>query len=586
MSGSVIQGRRVSIFVTMLVGGLMLVGALWLLPSNALVRDVIRRATPAPQLPSASVLPLPNPKVYIPPAPALLASKVAKTSKVVELERLLAEGARTASADTLNDLAIQLERAGGATPTVATTYNIIASGRHGVARAFLERRPDKTQSALWRLRFALCRATHDTGAALNLLQVAARTPGVSPPRDLIEAAYEIDRPEMIVLAAEHSAIAGLDSSLSLDIARRAAKAGRFDIVSRIDRVGTQDWRRADPWLAMDFARRTGDITSALRYAALLPTGQLAAREAIILGSGDRQAVRAMLLDQAQALPKDRAGIAQKLLEAGFRSDATDVLMGEAKSLSPSDPVAARLLYLMGPRPDEAGLTWLKAMAAVTPIWRQVYLERAQPGAALAFVEAHTSGRDTAMLLTRLKLAADARDLKASVRALDLLLDGRALTAQQLSAAMAQMLPGTQPRFTLALARARVAAGAALESDRRDLAWAAWNSNDYNEASNQLQAHLRVVPDDRDALMLMANVATRLSGKAAAKPWLEHALAEAKPNSRERVELLEQLNRKAEAITLVESMRAKFPSDKGLAIVHSRLLIATGHPGQAQRALQP
>jgi hypothetical protein len=588
MSGFNIRGRQVAIFGPVLLGALMLAGALSLLPSNALVTDVIKRAIPekpSPLSTTPAILP-PKAAIYIPPAPALLALTSAKPSQVLELERLLAEGARTASGDSLNALAVRLEQAGGATPTVATTYNIIASGRHGVARAFLDRRHDKTQAALWRLRFALCRATNDPSAALTLLQSAALNPGASPPRDLIEAAYELNRPEIIVQAAENGAVARLDRPLSLDLARRAMKAGRYDVVTRLDRVGAADWRHLDPWLAMDYARRTGDTRSALRYAALLPTGQSAAREAIILGSGDQQAIRAMLLDQAHAQPQDRAAVVQKLLEAGFRSDAISLLMGAAKGLSPSDPTAARLLFLMGPRPDEVGLAWLKSMAVDAPDWRHIYLERAQPSAALAFVEAHGADQDNTVLLARMKLAASARDLKASVRALDLLLDGRALTAQQLSAATAQMLPGTPARFTLALARARVAAGVAMDTDRRDLAWGAWNRNDYAEASKHLQSHLRLMPADRDALMLMANVAARQNGKAAAKPWLERALAETPSFSRERVELLEQLDRKAEALAMVAAMRAKAPADKRLAIVHSRLLIAFGHPGQAQKVLQP
>jgi tetratricopeptide (TPR) repeat protein len=587
MKGTTLRGRSISIYGSALLGVIMLAGAWWLLPSNALVMDVIRRATPLqPPPPAAPTLPIQTSAIRIPPAPPSAGIAGPKSSKVFELERLLAEGARTANADVLSALAVQLDRAGGPTPTIATTYNIIASGRHAVARAFLDRRPDKSQAALWRLRFALCRATNDANAALGLLQTAAHTPGASPPRDLIEAAYELNQPELIVVAAENGALARLDGPLSLDIARRAANAGRFDLVTRLDRVGTADWRRADPWLAMDFARRTGDTASALHFAALLPTGQAAAREAIILGSGDKQAVRAMLLDQAQAQPGERPLIAQKLLETGFRSDAMGLLRSEATGLTPNDPRVSRLLFLMGPRPDAEGLAWLQTRATQDPSWRKIYLERAQPNVALGFAEANSSDQDTAMLLTRMKLAADARDLKASVRALDLLLDGRVLTAQQLSAATAQTLPGMPTRFTLALARARVAAGAALDSDRRDLAWAAWNRNDYTEASSQLQAHLRLVPDDPDALMLMANVATRLKGKAAAKPWLERALTEAPPNSRQRVELLEQLNRNAEAIALVEAMRVKSPGDKSLAIVHSRLLIASGHPGRAQKALQP
>ena len=279
-------------------------------------------------------------------------------------------------------------------------------------------------------------------------------------------------------------------------------------------------------------------------------------------------------------------IAQQLLETGFRAEALELLRGEAAARSPQDPIAARLLYLMGPRPDAAGLAWLRARGDKDPAWQKVYAERENPRTLLSQLEAADSRGTTEALLLRLKLAGIVRDRQAGARALDKLLDGRALSPQHLSAISATAQPGLPDRLVLALSRARAGAGVALPNDRMDLAWAAWNRKDYRDASEQAQAHLRSDPGDLDALRLMANVAGKLQGPRAARPWLERALAQTPRLAKSRIELLEQLDRKGEAVALVEELRAQSPGDRNLAVIHARLLIANGQPGRAQQVLQP
>ena len=578
--------NRIAIAGPLVLGLILLVAALLLLPNSSIVADAIRRATggtPAVQAPQA-------PPVQIPQA-EILADMVKRFAAglpltVVEMQQLLAGSAPKADAAMLNAVADKLAEVGSPASTMGTTYEIMAGGRPAVARAFIEARPDKHRAEFWRLRFAVARAAGDMAGAQALLLSAVNAPGSAPAKDIVEASFEQGMPEMMIPAAERGSIPRLDRARSLDLARYAAGTGRYDLISRIDRAGSADWRLDDPWLAMTLARKAGDTQAALRYAAMLPEGQAGAKDAILLASGDREAIRAYLLENARTGVGSRPVIAQQLLEAGHRGDAMALLMDEAAQRSPEDPIAARLLYLMGPRPDPAGLIWLGKRAAADTKWLPVYLEREQPRKALAFLEANDPGQGTDQLLQRLKLAAAARDRESAARSLDRLLDGRALTPAQLATASAQMQPGMAGRYILALARARVAAGAPLPSDRRDLAWDAWKRNDMREASGQLQAHLRSEPGDLDALRLMANVAARQQGKSAERPWLERALAQTPRVSRDRIDLLERLNRKSEALAVIEELRAQSPTDKNLAIIQSRLLIATGNPGRAQQVVQP
>src|SRR3546814_15590910 len=116
-------------------------------------------------------------------------------------------------------------------------------------------------------------------------------PGIAPAKDLVEASYALGQPDLLILAAEHGAMAPLDPARSLDLASWANAAGRYDLIARIDRSGTPRWRERNPWLAITLAQRSGDIRSAPRSASILPTGREAARESIVLASDNRYAVR-------------------------------------------------------------------------------------------------------------------------------------------------------------------------------------------------------------------------------------------------------------------------------------------------------
>ncbi|WP_150291408.1 tetratricopeptide repeat protein [Sphingobium estronivorans] len=560
-------------------GGLLLAATVLLMPSHWQIADAIRRGTFSP------------PPVAVPPPPPSTAQLMQRFTEgkrlaVPDLQRLMTASTAMASASTLSAMANALAKGGAPVATDRISYDVMAGGRPDVALAFLESRPDRAAPAHWRLRFDLHRKTGDAQGAADLLRAAAMTSGGAPPQDVVEAAYALATPDILVTAAEHGAIPPLSQAQALDLASWANTAQRYDLISRIDRAGTPGWRVRNPWLAMTLAQRSGDTGSALHYAALLPSGRDAARESIIMASGKPQAMRQYLLEQAEAKGADRPAIAQRLLEKGFRPDAIALLRQQSASGGGDDGTSARMLYLMGPRPDGEDLNWLRSRASTDPRWLAAYIEREQPAKALAFVESRPTADSSDMLVQRIALANAARDRVAAARALDGLLDGRQLSAAQLKAAATAVVPADRAgRYALALARARIAAGQGESVDRLSLAWDSWNRGAAGETAAQLQGYLRDRPNDRAALRLMADAQTRLKGEAAARPWLERLLA-VTPPSIEQAELLNRLGRTSDAMAMVEMLRRASPNDRRLDIMLSQLLIATGNPGRARKVLQP
>lgn len=570
--------------ITSLAGGSALIAATAaLMPSSGDLKAAIGRATWTSSKPAT-----PAPAVAAVPGrtPAILAAMFAQGSSLSlpELKWLLASSTATADAATLGAIARKID-ASEPVSTQQVTWDILAGKRPEVARAFLEQRPDRASPANWQLRFDLSRQTGNEAFARSMVQSAATGAGGPPPAQLIAAAYAVDLPEAIISAGEHGTVPRLDQALSLDLARRAMTKGRVDLIGRIDRVGTPAWRNQDPWLALTLARQAGDFASALRYAALLPSGRDEARKSLVLASGDRPAIRAMLLEQA-GTGGNRGPIVQELLQQGFRADAIRLLQDDSANRNPADPAAARLLYLMGPRPDPSGLQWLREMATRKPEWQAIYVEREKPAAALAFLRDLPGAGTTQGLLQQLRLANAAHDREAGMRLVARLLDGRSLSAADTALLAANAPPRLDNRWALALARARLGARAETSQDQLDLAWDAWNRGRPGDARGYLDAYLKAKPNDQSALRLMAEVENKQHGKDAARVWLSRALAVSPPASLDRAEILERLGRADEAIPIVERLRASSPGNKHLTAVYGRLLIAAGDPGRARKVLQP
>ena len=558
--------------VPMLAGVTLLGGGLLLLPDRREVLHAARRAQPLP--PPAAVIhaaiPIARP-VALPPAPPSIGAEIP-----------------TADAARLAALTAQSIRDGQAATTLQVAYDLIAARRPAVALAYLAMRPDGSTAATWRLRVDLLRQTGRAADAATLVAQAAGTRGAVPAKELIAAAYAIDRPELLITAAASGAIPPPDAALALNLARRADRTGRGDLIAALDRATCADWRGADPWLAIRVAKREKDTAAALRAVDRLPVDQRdAAREAILTDAGDREELRRMLLARAAAPNAPVEMLAEQLLATGHRDDAEAVLRQAAAGRPVTHAATQRLLYLMGPRPAADDLDWLKQQTmrgdpAEQPGWLDIYAQRDRPAEALAFLSRHPLAARTDVMLTRLSLARAAGNTSAARNLAAALLDGRPLDAAQL-----RRLSAAAPTDIAAagtLAKRRVAAGVAEPRDALDLAWAAWNAGDAAGTIRWLRDHLQTTPDDPVALRLMADAQARTGGTAAARPWLERALAQTPPDSRARAELLDRLGRRAEAVAAVERLRANAPQDRTLVALHARLLIAQGQPGRAKLVL--
>ncbi|MEH3046980.1 hypothetical protein [Sphingomonas adhaesiva] len=268
-----------------------------------------------------------------------------------------------------------------------------------------------------------------------------------------------------------------------------------------------------------------------------------------------------------------------------------MLRDAAVGLPVDAPAAQRLLYLIGPRPHDADLAWLRDRTLAGPPamqagWLAAYAPRDRPAAALAFVAHHPLAMRTPVLLTRLSLASAAGDDAAGAAALAALLDGRALSGDDwraIAAATPRDLPAAQADL---LARRRLAAGVATPQQRLDMAWAAWNRGGAAQTIRILDDYLADHPQDLPALRLMADAQAKAGGAAAARAYLDRALAVSPAPDRTRADLLERLGRRTEALRLVEALRAEAPADRGLAAFQARLLIALGQPGRARTVLAP
>jgi hypothetical protein len=563
---------RLAIVLPALAGLGLLAGGLMLLPNDREIRHAARRAQPVP-VPSSSMPSAPVSPPTLPPAHPAIAAQIA-----------------TADAATLAALTAQLIAEGQSVSTLQVAYDLVAAKRPAVALGYLAARPDGGAATTWRLRVDLLRQTGRTADAAALVARAAQTRGSVAAADIVAAAYAIDRADLVIAAAANHVIPPPDAALSLDLARRADKAGRTDLIALLDKATAANWRAADPWLAIRVAARARDTAAGLRAANYLPVEQRAtARETILTEAGDRDGLRTELLARAEAPGAQPEREAERLLASGYRSDAMAVLRRAAAGQSTTASAAQRLLYLMGPRPGADDLAWLEQQsmhggADQQRAWLTRYAERDRPGEALAFLSRHPLASQTDVMLMRLSLARASGNDTAGRAVLASLLDGRSLDPAQVAALSAAAPAKMEPAQAAGIAKRRVAAEVAAPRDQLDLAWTAWNAGDAKGAAKWLGQHLANDPTDLPALRLMADVQARIGGERSARPWLDRALAQTPAASKARVEILEKLGRRVEAVALVETLRAEAPRDRSLAALHARLLIAQGQAGRARTVL--
>lgn len=546
-------------------GGALLAAGWWLLPGRGEVATAASRAAPAPV--TRALPPVVEPAVPTPAFAALV---------------------RNADAATLARETARLEAAGVPVSTAQVAWDLKAEGRAPVALDYLALRSDGATPATWRLRVELARAAGRPAIVRQMLEGAARTAGAASTQDMIEAAYQADRPDLVATAMVSGVLPPMEAAPGVDLMRRLEAARRFDLIARLDRAGPSDWQARDPWLALRIAMHDGDEAAALRAVAALPPDQRdAARETVLTRAGDKAALRRMWIAQAARPGADRPALAERLLAAGWRDDATAVLRAGVERSGVESAAARRLLFLLGPRPAAADLAWLRRRAASGDAgWLAAYAERDRPAAALAFLTAHPLGTTTPVLLTRLRLARAGGDAAAGRIAMSTLLDGRALDAEALRRAGTDAPPELSSALTEALTAKRISAGVAAPEEQMSLAWAAWNRGDALATERWLTDRLLRVPDDAAALRLMADVQAKRGGAKAARPWWQRALAATPAPTRARAELLDRLGRRDEALRIVAALRADAPRDRALAAMQARLLVAAGRPGQARGVLAP
>lgn len=548
-----------------LIGGAALVAlSVLLIPRSVEVSEALDHRAQA--LPAAAPIAPPAPMTPAPPALTALIANASPQAIAQAVGQLRARGVRVGTAQVVHDLA--------------------QAGRAQAALDFLDASADAGSPALWRVRHDLTRGLGRTPQADALIAAAAQRGSAVPPRDIIEAAYAANRPDLLVTAAEQGAIPAPDAKLALDLARRFETAGQIAMIARLDAVSKAQWRQADPWLAMRLAQREGDRAAALRYAMLLPVGQReAAREAIVRAQGDKGALRGLLMERAGRPGADHGATAEQLLAAGLRDDAIGVLERGAATLPPRHKLAQRLLYLMGPRPAARETGWLAARALAQREWIDPYVDRVPPRDALALLARHPLANRADMQMMRLSIARSAGEDDAARALLRALLDQPDLTGEQLRALSAAAPDRLDPALARRLTDRRMRAGIGSGQDAMALAWTAWNAGDAATAGALVGGYLRRNPDDPAALRLMAYVARKEKGEGAARPWRERALASTPPGTREQAELLESLGRLPEALAVVDRLIATRPADRTLTMFKARLLIANGQPGRARKLLQ-
>jgi hypothetical protein len=506
----------------------------------------------------------------------------------VGLQHLLQLSLATGDAHALSSLHADLA-ARGAPPSLQTIVaDLLAMGRPVVAAQMAAQASPDERRSLWPLQILALQKAHAIDQAQTLLAKAAVQPGTASAADIVRAAYDLDRPLLLVVAAEKGTIDPLTNTMALDLVRHAAQKKRFDLIPRIERLSSFDWRRSDPWLAIRVAEATHDIPGALRFAGLLPPGVVVeAREAIASRSGDKALLRSLLLAHAAADPAARRAIAERLLAVGARDDAIALLEADASTNGgPHGEALDRLLYLWGPRPPQPALDWLRSRIGDATsetdqlAWLTLYVHRDRPTRALRMLEASPLGDRTDMLIERLALAGHLSDAAAANRALLRLLDGRELSPASLAQIAARIPQSTSRNLRLALTKRRVEAGVAAANDRMDLAWDARERGDFPAASAFAQQQLGANPRDVDALRLLADI----SHGAEEKAWTRRALAalpDAPASLRSRAELLARLGRTTDALVVVGQARRMKPDDRGLVALQARLLIQAGEPGRAQ-----
>lgn len=482
------------------------------------------------------------------------------------------------------------DRAGSQIALVQTAHDLIAHGRSRTALEVLKAASSSKDGPSWEVKQRLAIALGDRAFSNRLLDAALTTPGLAPHTGFISLALAIGRPEAVLAAGKKGEIGQLNAQQAITLAGALYAKSNWSGLDLLEDLAPPGWQSQAPWLAYQIARDRQQWDKALQFSALLPPVDAAkAKLAILQSSGDRQGLAAHFQSATPRSTGDALFAAENLLRLDMRGNATRVLETFLSQNPQDKAVAARLLFLLGPRPAKRDLDWLKQQAghagsSESVFWTQAYVERESPVHALPYLANHPAIHQTDYALLHLAIARQAQDTNHALKALNRLIDGRHLSKVQ-AEQMVASLPSNLPKEThRKLLEWRIDKGLAAPKVRMELAWLSWNAQNIPQAVSWLEKHLAIYPNDAAAVRHIADCHSKLGNKAAARRWNEKLLDLAPSRSKLQADAFERLAQFEQALKIVSSLRTTQPEDAALKRQQVRLLLALGRPGDARRAL--
>lgn len=497
---------------------------------------------------------------------------------------------RTASIEAIWTGLPEGNRGNASEALLRTAFDLEALGRPETALGLLMHANAPTSPAIWRLKLRLATTPRWRAQAEQLFSDALDDPQSISMDDLIAIATLAGRLDQLVYAVVSGKLTRLSPLQGARVARLLFARRDFAHLEALDRAAP-GWDTQDPWLSFGVARARGDWKRAIERAALLPKlqAQQAVRD-VLVQSGDKDGLRLFYLQATEDHPANALHNANDLASLGMRGDAISLLERfiEAKNFDPD--VAARLIFLLGPRPMRDDVLWLQQQA-LNPdspqqfFWTSAYASHETPERAAIFLSHHPRSKETSYALLLLATASDAGNTAGCEQAIRILLDGRRLSGAQ----SAQLYETARSSVTNAWAQRLLEwglqEGLAKPDDQLALAWVYWDAKQYSAVVKTLAQYLTAKPNDANAVRLMADGYAKIGRNSEAVFWNERLLKLASPNSPGQAEAFERLGRFKEALRVVEFLQTAHTDDKDLRSKRARLLLALGRPDDAKRALR-
>lgn len=497
---------------------------------------------------------------------------------------------RTTSVETIWNRLSKQDRANASEAILRIAFDLESIGRRDTALALLMHANAPTNPAIWRLKVRLGTGLRRRAQALQLFSDALHDPKSIAMDDLIAIAALAGRLDQLISAVLTGKLARLSPPQGAEVARLLLAKGDFVPLDTLSRAAP-GWDTQDLWLSFTVAREQRDWKRALSLAEQLP-GQQAqqAVEDVLFKSGDRERLRSFYLGLTYKNPTDALRKANDLASLGMRRDAIKLLERFIDTKTFDQNVAARLIFLLGPRPERVDAQWLQqqALKSYSPqqlFWTATYASHDAPERAAVFLALHPRSRETSYALLLLATASDAGNLAGCEQAFRTLLDGRKLSDDQAEKLYQTARSPLTKAWAQRVLEWGLQNGLAKPNDKLALAWIYWDTKQFNAMSKVLAQYLATNPNDVVAVRLMADGFSKVGLKREAVFWNQHLLTLASPNTLAQAEAYERLGRFREALRVVEYLQIDQAKDRDLQSQRARLLLALGRPDDARRALR-